>query len=368
MWASFVAILRKEILHILRDRTTLFVAVTIPILEMLLFGSLDQTVRDLPTVIVDQDHSTASRELIDQLRASRTFAITHITADTHEARKEIVAARARVAVVIPPDFHDNLSRSQPAKILVLIDGSDSTASSQALASINGLVASRNLAEIQRVVDAEPPLSAQPVILFNPAGRTANYIIPGLIAILLQLVATVLAALSIVREREKGTLEQLLVTPVHPLGLTLGKLAPYLVMGFVQMSIILVFMRLIFQVEITGSILLLFSITFFYLFSLLAMGMLISSRARTQAEAMQKAQMLLLPSIFLSGYIFPFSGLPLILQFVGQALPATHMIAITRGIVLRGATAIELWPHIAALLAICAVLVILSVFRLRRLQP
>src|SRR5215831_12370732 len=219
MWNSFRAIFKKEFLHIFRDRATLIMAFTIPLFQLILFGFIDQTVRNVPTVVVDQDRSPESRLLMDRMRATRTFKITRVTFNPHEAREDITAARARIGVVIPPDYHNKRARGSEAKLLVLIDGSDSTVSAQALASVNGLIAQANLEEIEKNAPAaRSPISAQPIILFNPDGRTANYIIPGLVAILLQIVATVLTAVAIVREREFGTLEQLLVTPIHPLGL------------------------------------------------------------------------------------------------------------------------------------------------------
>jgi ABC-2 type transport system permease protein len=366
MWASFSSIFRKEWLHIFRDKATLGMAFTMPIFQLLLFGFIDQTVRDLPTVVVDQDHSVHSRELEDQLRATRTFKITRITPDPHAAREEIAAGRARVAILIPPDYHDKRSRGEQAKILVLIDGSDSTASAQALGSVNGLAAQINVQELQHLSGrSNPGVAAQPIILFNPDGRTANYIIPGLVAILLQIVALVLSAMAIVREREKGTLEQLLVTPIHPLGLMLGKLGPYLVFGLVEMAIVLFVMRFGFSVPISGSLVFLFGMALVYLFALLALGLFVSTVATTLASAMQMSQMLLLPSIFLSGYIFPFEGLPSPLRMIGHILPATHMVSIMRGVVLRNAGPVELMPHVLALAAISAVLVWMSVRRFKK---
>src|SRR5216683_1361374 len=313
MWSSFLAIFRKEFIHIFRDRSTLVLAFTVPLFQLILFGFIDQTVKNVATVVVDQDRSSDSRELIDRLRATGTFRIDRITDSPREARADIRSARARVGIVIPPDYRDKRIRGQDAKILVLIDGSDSTVSSQALASVNGLVAQTNLEEIERKLpNAKEPLAAQPIILFNPDGRTANFIIPGLVAILMQLVAMVLSAVAIVRERERGTFEQLLVTPINPLGLMLGKLIPYLIIGVGQM-----------------------------------------------------AQLFLLPSIFLSGYIFPMEGLPLVLRSIGRILPATHMVAIMRGVVLRDAGPLDLWPHVLALIAISIVLVWMSVRRFRK---
>jgi ABC-2 type transport system permease protein len=369
-WSSFKAIFRKEFIHIFRDRGTLIMAFSIPVFQMVLFGFIDQTVRDVATVVVDQDRSSDSRELMDQMRASRTFKITEVTMNPHEARREIIAGRARVGVVIPPDFHNRRARGTDAKLLVLIDGSDSNVSAQALASINGLVAADNIAEIQRLAPSAglagsgastgTPLSAQPIILFNPDGRTANYIIPGLAAILLQIVAMVLAAVTLVKERERGTMEQLLVTPIDPLGLMLGKLGPYLFIGMAEMAMVLTVMRWGFGVPIRGDLGFLFAMATIYLFALLSLGLFVSSRTRTQAEAQQMAQMFLLPSIFLSGYIFPVEGLPFVLRWIGRVLPATHMIAIMRGIVLRDAGVVELMPNVLALIAISTALVFLSV--------
>ncbi|MFI5300056.1 MAG: ABC transporter permease [Polyangiales bacterium] len=373
VWGSFVAIFRKEFLHIIRDRQTLVTALSIPIFQLMLFGFIDQTVKDLPTIVVDQDGSRESRDLMDEMRASRTFAITEVTRSIEYGRQRITAGRARVGVVIPPDYHDKRldpARTGGGKILVLIDGSDSTASAQALASMNGLAAQYNLQYSSEQLQKSgqkinSALAVQPIILFNPDGRTANYIIPGLIAVMLQIVATVLTALAIVRERERGTFEQLLVTPVHPLGLMLGKLAPYLVICEAEVAIILFVMRWMFEVPIRGSLVFLFTLSIVYVFALLAMGLFISTSASSQAEAQQRAQMFLLPSIFLSGYIFPSSGLPWPLYWIGRFLPATHMVEIMRGIILRNAGPLDLWRNVAALLAISVVLVTLSVRRFRK---
>ncbi len=368
MWNSFVAILAKEFSHIFRDKGTLGIALMIPLFQLILFGFIDQTVRDVPTVVVDQSASRASRELMDKLRATRTFAVTHVTPNPHDARDDIAAGRARVGVLIPPDYHDTRARGLPAKILVLIDGSDSTVSSQALAAVNGLAADVTLEEVSaRMGTAASPggLSVQPIVLFNPEGRTANYIIPGLIAIILQIVATVLTAVAIVKEREQGTLEQLLVTPVNPLGLMLGKVAPYMLIGLAEMILVLLAMRFGFDVPIQGSLVFLFGMAMVYLFALLSLGLFLSTLASTQAQAQQLAQFFFLPSVMLSGYIFPISGLPLVLYGIGRILPATHMVEIMRGVVLRDAGPRELMPNVAALAAISVLLVALSVRRFRK---
>lgn len=364
-WSSFVAIFRKEFVHIRRDRATLMMALMIPVFQLILFGFIDQTVSNVPTVVVDQDRTHYSRALMDKLRATHTFAIRRVTPDPRAAREDIVSGRAQVGVIVPPDFHDKRARGEEAKLLVLIDGSDANVSAQALASVNGVASSENLQAVTDRVQVgvtipDNALSVQPIVLFNPDGRTANFIIPGLIAILLQIVAIVLTAISIVREREKGTLEQLLVTPIDPLGLMLGKLSPYLFIGVIEMGAILLAMRFGFDVPIRGDLIFLFGMALVYLFALLSIGLAISTRAQTQAQAQQMAQMFLLPSIFLSGYIFPTPGLPFVLRWIGRILPATHMIEIMRGVVLRGAGAAQLWPNVAALAAISIAMVAVSV--------
>jgi ABC-2 type transport system permease protein len=365
VWSSFVAILLKEFKHIFRDRGTLIMFFTLPVMQLALFGFLDQNVKNLPTVVVDQDQTRESRELMDEIRASKTFQIAAVTNDPKQARALISQGTVRVGMIIPPDYHDRRARHENAQFLVLIDGSDSNVSAQALAAVNGLVAQANLDAVHGT-GAHPIMSAQPIVLFNPEGRTANYIIPGLIAILLQLAAMMLASIAIVREREQGTMEQLLVTPIDPVGLVLGKLAPYLVIGIVEMALILTLMRFGFGVPINGSLLFLFATAVMYLFALLALGLTISMRAQTSMQAMQMAQMLLLPSIFLSGYIFPVAGLPRVLYYIGRALPATHMIDIMRGAVLRGAGPFELLPSLLALAAISTILVTISIRGVRKL--
>ena len=366
MISSFRAVFRKEVLHIRRNRGVLIVTVMMPIMQMLLFGFIDQTVHDVPTVVVDQDHSVEARELMDKLRATRTFEIRQVTTDPDAARNAIISGKAGVGIVIPPDYHNRRGRGRPAKILVLIDGSDSTVSAGALAAINGLVAQDNLEVLTRDARGGMPLAAQPIILFNPEGRTANYIIPGLVAILMQMIAIFLASGSVVRERERGTMEQLMVTPVDPLGLMLGKVAPYLFLGLGETALILAIMRWAFEVPIQGSLVFLFAIMIVYLAALLALGLFISTRAKTEMEAMQMAQMLVLPSIFLSGYIFPIKGMPFVLQAISQVLPATHMVAVMRGIVLRDAGPGEMLAHVIALLVFAVLLVWLSVRRVSKM--
>ncbi len=371
-WTSFIAVLQKEFVHLRRDRGSLFLILFLPLMQLTLYGAIDQTVKDLPTVIVDHDRTRYSRELEDELRATKTFKITMVTSSSDEARSAIASGSARVGVEIPPDFHDRSARGTGAHVLALIDGSDSTVSAQALAAINGIALTKSLASAQTrgATGAEsigPILSAHPVILFNPSGRTANYIIPGLVAVILQLVGIVQTAIAIVRERERGTLEQLLVTPIDPLGLMMGKVVPYIFVGIGEVILILSAMRFGFGVPIRGSIVFLFAMCLIYLFALLSLGLYISTIAKTQQQAQGMAQLFFLPAMFLSGYIFPAAGLPLPLYWLGRLMPVTHMIEIMRGVVLREATMLEMMPSVLALVAMCVVLMTLTVRRFRRVS-
>jgi len=357
------AVARKEWIHVRRDRSALLAALAAPILQVSLFGMVDLRVHDVPTIVVDQDGSAHSRLLLDQLQATRLFKIRGVTVDERSARASIAAGEARVAILIPRAFRDNLARDMEGHVSVLVDGSDSTLSAQVLAAVNGLAASRTL-EAFRAASATPgevgpgALAVHPLLLFNPEGRTASFLVPGLLAIVLQLVAVVQAATSIVRERERGTLEQLLMTPISASGLIVGKLAPYLALGFADTLLILVLMQLL-GVAVRGSLLLLLVAIVVYLLGLLCLGLLVSLSARTQQEAQDSAQMLFLPAFFLSGFMFPINGLPRPLAWVAELLPVTHMIELLRGVVLRDASVGELLPRFAALGGITTLLLIIA---------
>jgi len=338
---GFWPVLRKELTQMMRDRGTVFFALLIPVFELILFGVIDMNAKHIPTAVFDQSRSQESRTLITQFGSTSYLTITRYVPSREAMQREIVAGRAQVGVEIPPDYARNLALGRGANVLVVIDGSDSSVATQALAAANGVV------------------DVHPVMLFNPDMRSANLLIPGLIAILLTFSGTILSAFAIVKERERGTLEQLMVTPVSPLAVVVGKIIPYLVLAYVELVIVLTLMRVIFRVPILGSVTLLLLLSSVYLFALLSFGLLISSRAKSQMEAMQQAMGIMLPSVLLSGYVFPIGSLPRPLQLFSQLLPATHFIRISRAIIIRGATLSEVWPSVAALLAISAVLIAAS---------
>jgi drug efflux transport system permease protein len=340
-----------------RDHGTLRFALLVPAFQLVLFGLIDTNVKHIRTAVFDQSRTQESRRLLTDFVNTSYFDIVAEAPSRDALRDLIVAGRASVAIEIPPDYARRRLNGQPADVLVAIDGSDSSLSSQALAASTGLTLSQSLSELAEKAGAKDlPIRAHPILLFNPDSRSANLLIPGLVAILLTFSGTLLAAFAIVRERERGTLEQLMVTPVSPVAVVLGKLLPYLALAFLQLLFVLFLMTVVFRVPIHGSLPLLLGLSFVYLFALLALGLLVSSWARTQMEAIQIAQMFLLPSIMLSGYIFPLSSLPAPLRILAQILPATHFIAIARGIIIRGAVFPDLWHEVAALLVIAGVLV------------
>src|SRR5229473_2957417 len=312
MFRGFRAVFYKETLHVRRDFGTLFFSLIIPLLQMLLLGfGIDTNIRQINTVVFNADGRQESRELLDRLKNSDTFHLIRYVNSDQALNDAIIAGKARVGIKIPVDYSDRLLHKMSAQVLVLIDGSDSSVAGQAI----NVTTAIGLDESLRRVLADRAAFAvdmRPKLLFNPDSRSPNFLLPGLTAILLLNVTTFLTAFSIVREKERGTLEQLFVTPVRPMGLLFGKLLPYLGVGFFELCLILFFMRVVFQVPIHGNVLLLAFLSLPYIFVSLSLGILISSKANSQSEAIQLAFLTILPSIFFSGYIFPLETMLLVI--------------------------------------------------------
>src|SRR6267378_6132102 len=349
---------RKELTQMLRDRGTLFFAIAVPVFELILFGVIDMNAKNIPTVVFDLSHSQESRRLIEQFGNTSYLHVMKIVGSRAELQHQIVAGHAQVAIEIPPDYARNIESKRTADVLIMIDGSDSSVATQALSAANGVVLSNSINALMEKT-AQPRVEAHLVMMFNPDMRSANLLIPGLIAILLTFSGTILSAFAIVKERERGTLEQLMVTPVSPLAVVVGKLLPYLGLAYIQLILIVLLMRFLFAVPIHGSVPLLMGLAPIYLLALLSVGLIASARAKSQMEAMQRAMAVMLPSVLLSGYVFPLSSLPVPLQVISHILPATYFIKISRAIVIRGATFWDIWQPVAALVAISAVLIALS---------
>src|SRR6202166_3286902 len=364
LFRGFRAGLYKEVLHVRRDSCTLFFSLFIPLIQMFVLGfGLDTNVRQVHTVVLNGDGRRESRELIARLKNSDPFNIIDYVTNDHDLNDAIISGRARVGIKIPVDYSDRLIHNMSAQVLVLIDGSDSSVAGQAINVTNAIGLDESL---RRVLQdrATFAVDMRPKLLFNPDSRSPNFFLPGLTAIMLLNVTTFLTAFSIVREKERGTLEQLFVTPVQPFGLLLGKLLPYLGIGFFELCLILFFMRFIFPVPIHRSVFLLGFLSLPYLCAALSLGILISSKANSQAEAMQLAFLPILPSVFFSGYIFPRETMPALFYPISYLIPATYYINITRGIILRGAGIKHLWTDGLALFIIGTLLLVIAARRFR----
>jgi ABC-2 type transport system permease protein len=360
---GFGAVFYKEALHVRRDFATLFFSLIIPLLQMFLLGfGIDTNVRQINTVVYNADGRRESRELLDRLRNSDTFRLYRFVNNDHDLNDAIVSGKCRVGIKIPVDYSDKLLHQMNAQVLVLIDGSDSSVAGQAINVTTAIGLDESLRRVLADKDSTFAVDMRPKILFNPDSRSPNFFLPGLTAILLLNVTTFLTAFSIVREKERGTLEQLFVTPVRPMGLLLGKLLPYLFIGFFELCLILTLMRWVFSVPIHGSVLLLAFLSLPYIFVSLSLGILISSKAGTQAQAMQLAFLTILPSIFFSGYIFPRETMPKFFYVLSYFVPATYFINITRGVILRGAGWAHLWTDGMALFLIGTILLVIAARR------
>jgi ABC-2 type transport system permease protein len=355
----------KELLHILRDPMTLFFAVFVPVLQLFLLGyAINTNVRDIRTVVLDQARTQESRALLRRFENSHDFKVVAQVYSDEELSRAIVAGKARVGIKIPRDYSDRLESGQTAQLLVLVDGSESSIAAEAV-NVSNTIALRE--SLERILGSRQlPVEARPRVLFNPSTRSANFFIPGLMVILCQMMTTMLAATAIVREKETGTLEQLAMTPVRPGELIVGKMFPYLGLVCGEFCLIALLMWLVFQVPIHGYFPTLLLLVLPFVLAMLAVGLLISTRASTKEAAAQLAIGTVLPSIFLSGYIFPSDSMPWFFEQVSLAIPTTWMIDATRGVILRGAGLAELWVNAVVLWGMALAILVFSSLRVKRL--
>lgn len=368
MFRGLVSIVYKETIHVIRDPRTLFFMILLPGAQLTIFGfAIDLEVREIPTVVYNLDARPPSRELIDAFIHTDTFTFKGYARSDRELVDRIVQGRAKVGIKIPPDYSDRLLAGEPVSVQLLIDGSDSTVAMQALNVANAIGMMESLDILADVLPGTggPPVEMRPRVLFNPDMKTVNFMVPGLVGIIMQIVTMLLTAMAIVREREQGTLEQLMVTPVSRLGLMVGKLIPYGVIGIVETISVLLIMRFLFGVPIAGSLLWLAIFSLIFLFTALGFGLLVSTVAQNQIQALQFSFVIIMPSVLLSGFVFPQETMPRIIWVIGQMVPATYFIRILRGIILRGAGFADLW-HNGLVLAVIGILVlVVSTTRFRK---
>ncbi|MCG3164180.1 MAG: putative multidrug ABC transporter permease YbhR [Acidobacteria bacterium] len=367
-FTGLIPVLRKEAIHIRRDPMALFFTILIPTIQLFLIGfAINTNVRHIPTVIYDAARTQESRRLLDRFVNSDDFKIVSDVTSDDELNREIISGRARAGIKIPPDYSRRLLAGETASLLILIDGSDSSVAGEAMNVANGIALRESLERALSVSVARQtlPVEARPKVLFNPDMRSANFLIPGMIAVLMQMMTVLLTAVAIVREREKGTLEQLYMTPIKPLGLMIGKIAPYAVVAYTELCLLLFFMRLAFGVPIAGNIFLLLLLVTPFILTMLGFGLLISTRAQTYQEATQAAFGTMMPSIFLSGYIFPIDTMPQFFQWVSKIIPTTYLIQIFRGIILRGAELQDLWKQGLILTVMSVWMITIAAMRFRK---
>ncbi len=359
-----LSIARKELYHILRDPQALFFTLFVPVVELFLLGfAIETNVRHVRTVILDQACTQESRTLLRSFENSDDFQVVEIVRTDEELNRAIVAGRARVGVKIPHDFSQKLLAGQTAQLLVLVDGSESNIAAEAL-NVSNALALR--ASLERALgDRELPVDCRPRILFNPDTKSAFFFIPGLMVVMTQMMTTMLASNALVREKEKGTLEQLFMTPVRPTELIVGKMTPYIAVAGIDFCMIAVLMQVIFGVPIRGAFLTLLALALPFILTMLGVGIWISTKAETREAATQLSIGTILPSVFLSGYVFPSDSMPLFFSYVSKVIPTTWLIDASRGVILRGAGWSDLWVHALVLWTMAVVMVAASAFKFRK---
>jgi ABC-2 type transport system permease protein len=368
-WSRFLAILIKEFRQIRRDRLTFAMMVGVPIMQLVLFGyAINTDPKHLPMAVVEADRSEFSRSLIASLENSAYFRITERPRSEAEGDRLLAEGRVQFLLVIPPDFSRRLLRDEQPAVLLAADATDPAASGNALAALNAIakqVATRDLnGPLRALQGRDTPFEIRPQRRYNPEGISRYNIVPGLIGVILTMTMVMMTSLAMTRERERGTMENLLATPVKPLEVMVGKIMPYILIGYVQTTVILVASRLLFDVPMVGSLGLLSAALVVYMAANLAVGFTFSTIAKNQLQAMQLTFFFFLPSMLLSGFMFPFRGMPYWAQAIGEGLPLTHFLRIVRGIMLKGNGTAEIVPEVwpIALFMLVAGLVALMRYR------
>ena len=367
------SLIRKEFIQIVRDPRTLALTFAVPVVMLFLLGyAATNDVRNIPLAVFDQDKSLSSQSLLDAYQAADYFRLSYTVSSEEELRSLIESNTARAGIIIPPGYGADLTAGRSAQVAFIIDGSDPTLASTALAAATlvGQAQSTQLMVERLNMRGQGSVLNQPVqvrtqVWYNPGMVSAYYMIPALIGLILQFLTTMLTSTSIVRERERGTIEQLIVTPIRPWELVVGKLAPYVLIAFGDTLEILFVGVLVFNVPINGSLALLLALVGLFLVTTLGLGLLISTLANTQQEAMLTTMFTVLPSIFLSGFFFPLAAMPKVLQWISYAIPLRYFLIIVRGIVLKGVGALVLWPEIFALSLFAAVVMGAAALRFRK---
>lgn len=366
------ALLVKEFIQMGRDRLTLAIMGLLPVIQLLIFGfAINTEVKHLPTAVFDQSVSAESRELIRGFQSTGYFDIRHGANSLPEMNALVQSGKVKVGIAIPPDFQERLRSGRQAAVQVIVDASDSMSAASAIstAQMIGLVRSQQIL-YQRISPGSSenvPLAVDVRIRpwYNPDMVSSHYMVPGILAIVLAMTMMMITSMAIVRERERGTLEQLVVTPLRTWELMVGKILPYVAVGYVQLTLGLLIGIVVFKIPVRGSLALYYALTSLHILASLAWGLLISSVAKTQMQAMQMSFFALMPSILLSGFMFPREAMPAFFRAVSNILPVTFFLQISRGILLKGVGLSALWPQVLSLLGLLVFFLGLSILKFRK---
>jgi ABC-2 type transport system permease protein len=363
------AVMSKEFIQVTRDRLTYAMILAMPIIQLLLFGyAINDDPRNLPTIVLDLDQSAFSRSVLGAMESSGYFDIDQVARNQADLDRALARGEAQFAVLIPADFTRRIVRGDEATLLVEADAADPSATSGALAALQGLPAQALARELTGPLARSPePAAPFEVVVhrrYNPENITAYNIVPGLLGVILSMTLVMMTSLGMARERERGTMESLLATPARPLEVMIGKLAPYVLVGAIQAAVFLVLARLLFHVPMSGGWSALILGLGLFIMGSLALGFLISTVSKTQLQAMQMSFFYILPSVLLSGFMFPFRGMPDWAQWIGTAIPVTHFLRVVRGSLLKGVGVADAWPSLLALTAFVVAVGTLAMARYR----
>lgn len=365
-----LAVMAKEFKQLTRDRLTYAMMLLIPVVQLLLFGyAINSEPRHLPAAVLVEEDSRLSRSILASLKNSAYFDLENVVRSPADLERLIRTGQVQFAITIPGDFSRRVARGDRPQILVEADATDPSATGGAVAALAGLPQQALANDLKGALApraaAKPPFEVVVHARYNPEAITQYNIVPGLLGVILSITLVIMTALSVTRETERGTMESLLATPVEPIEVMIGKLAPYVLVGVIQTAIILLLARFLFHVPMQGGWIGLFLGVSLFIVGSLALGFLISTVARSQLQAMQMSFFYMLPSILLSGFMFPFRGMPDWAQAIGQVIPVTHFLRVVRGSLLKGQTLADQWRELAALLAFVCVVTALAMIRYRR---
>ncbi len=370
-WQRVWTIARKEYVQFFRDRRTVAVTMLMPLIQVVLYGYLSSDVRYQPTVVWDQSQTAQSRALLRVFTNSQYFSIRYYARDMQDVVRRIESGDALAGIVIPPNYAELLHRKKRPEVMVAVDASDATAARTSLSvaqAIGGSVSASMQLEALNVMGARAPrigVDVRTRAWFNPSLRQEVFIVPGVLALVMQFTMTFLSMSTIVRERELGTLEQLIVSPIRSSELMLGKMIPLMTIGYINVTTILLLAVLWFGVPVVGSVLLLYFTVFIFFFTTLGMGTLVSTISKTYIQAMQLIQFFLMPSMLLSGFIFPVAAMPPVLQVLSYLVPLTYFLTIVRGVIIKGVGIYFLWPQILLLTLLGLGVFLTAILRFRK---